>query len=86
MQKLHFEIFSNKNINFFSQLFENGRIISWVNLKDKCELTNGMFFQWAQLKHAIPTRWKTIISNDSDIDEENFCQNHYAIKGAKIIL
>ena len=44
------------------------------------------FFQWAQLKHAIPTRWKTVISNDSDIDEENFCQNHYAIKGAKIIL
>ena len=45
-----------------------------------------MFFQWAQLKHAIPTKWKTVISNDSDIDEENFCQNHYTINGAKTIL
>ena len=27
-----------------SQLFENGRIISWVSLKDEYELTNDMFF------------------------------------------
>ena len=56
------------------QLFENGRIMSWVNLKGEYELTNDMFFQWAQLNHAIPTRWKTLISNYSDIDEKNFSQ------------
>ena len=33
---------------------------------------NHMFCQWVQLKHAIPTRWKTLISNYSDIDEEDF--------------
>ena len=43
-----------------------------------------MFFRWVQLKHAIPTRWKTLISNYSDNDEENLCQNHHIIKGARI--
>ena len=43
-----------------------------------------MFFRWAQLKHAIPTRWKTLISNYSDTEEENLCQNHHIIKGARI--
>ena len=36
---IHFPKFSNKGINFLSQLFENGRIISWINLKDRYELT-----------------------------------------------
>ena len=40
---IHFPKFSNKSINFLSQLFENGRIISWINLKDKNELTNDVF-------------------------------------------
>ena len=51
--------------------------MSWVNLKDEYELTNKMFFQWTQQKLAIPTRWKILISNYSDIDEENLCQNHH---------
>ena len=74
---IHFEKFCDKNINFLSQLFKNIRIMSWVNLKDEYELTNKMFFQWTQQKLAIPTRWKTLISNYSDIDEENLCQNHH---------
>ena len=82
---IHFEKLSNKNINFLPKLFENGRIIWWINLKDKYELMNDMFFQWAQLKHAIPTRWKTLISNYSDIDEENLCQNYHLIKGSRIL-
>ena len=53
---IYFPKFYNKSINFLSQLFENGRIISWINLKDRYELTNNMFFQWAQLKHDIPPR------------------------------
>ena len=46
-------------------------IISSINLKDEYELTNDMFFQWTQLKHAIPTMWKTLISSISDIAEKN---------------
>ena len=81
---IQFEKFSNKNINILLQLFENGRIISWVNLKDRYELTNDMFFQWAQLKHAIPARCKTLISSYSDIDDKTFYQNLHIIKGAFI--
>ena len=53
---IHFEKFSNKTINFLSQLFENGRIISWLNFSGEYELKNDMFFQWPQLKYAILTR------------------------------
>ena len=34
---IHFEKFSNKNINFSPQFFENGRIMSCVNLKEEQE-------------------------------------------------
>ena len=44
-----------------------------------------MFFQWAQLKHAIPPRWKKIIFDYSDITENDLCQNHHVIKGARIL-
>ena len=55
---IHLKKFSNKNINFLSQLFENGRIISWINLKYEFELTN-YIFSVGSAKHVIPTRWKT---------------------------
>ena len=76
---------SNKCINFLSQLFENDRIMSWINLKDKYELTNNMFFQWAQLKHAVPPRWKKTIFDYSDINEKDLWQNHQVIKGTRIL-
>ena len=82
---IHFPKFCNKDINFLSQLFENGRIISWVNLKERYELTNDMFFQWAQLKHAIPARCKKLISDHSDINENDLQQTHHVIKGARIL-
>ena len=44
-----------------------------------------MFFQWAQLKHAVPPRWKKIIFDYSDINENDLCQNHHVIKGARIL-
>ena len=60
-------------------------IISWVSLKDGYELMNDMFFQWAQLKHAAPTRSKTLIYNYSNIDEENLSQNHHVIIVARVL-
>ena len=42
-------------------------------------------FQWAQLKHAIPPRWKNIIVDYSNISENDSCQNHHVIKGARIL-
>ena len=82
---IHFPKFFNKSINLLQQLFENDRIISWINLKGRCELTNDMFFQWAQLKHAIPPRWKKIIFDYNDINENDLCQNHHVVKRARIL-
>ena len=78
---IHFEKFSNKTINFLSQLFENGRIISWFNFSGEYELKNDMFFQWPQLKYAILIRWKTLISNYSYIDKKNY----HVVKGVTIL-
>ena len=82
---IHFPQFSNKGINFLSQLFGNGRIISWINLKDRYELSKDMFFQWAQLKHAIPPRWKKLFFDYSNIKENDICQNNHVITGARIL-
>ena len=43
-----------------------------------------MFFQCAKLKHAIPTRWKTL-SNYNDIEEKNLYHSHNVIKEASIL-
>ena len=45
---------------------------------------NDMFFQWAQLKNEISTRWKTLMPKYNDIGKKNLCQNHQVIKGARI--
>ena len=44
-----------------------------------------MFFQWAQLKHAIPARWKKLIFDYSDINENELYQNRHVVKGARIL-
>ena len=46
---IYFPKFSNKAVNVLSQLFENGRIISWINVKDICELTINIFFTYAKI-------------------------------------
>ena len=48
-------------------------------------LSQYMFFQWDQQNHRILTRWKTLISNYSDIDKKNLYQNHHVIKGIRIL-
>ena len=44
-----------------------------------------MFFQWAQLKHAIPPRWKRIVFDYNDINDNDLFQNHHVIKRARIL-
>ena len=48
-------------------------------------MTNNRFFQQAQLKNAIPPRWKQIIFDYSDINQEDLCKNHHVIKVARIL-
>ena len=44
-----------------------------------------MFFQWAQLKHVIPPRWKQTVFDYSNINKNDLYQNHHVIKRARIL-
>ena len=39
-----------------------------------------MFFWWAQVKYVIPVRWKKLIFDYSDINENYLYQNYYVTK------
>ena len=45
--------FAAKN-SFLSQLFEEGYLKPCDDLKCEYNLANKIYFQWLQLKHAIP--------------------------------
>ena len=46
--------FAAKNIDFLTQLFDEGSLKPWDDLKIEYNLTNQTDFQWLHLKHAIP--------------------------------
>ena len=59
---IHFSRFSEKNINYVSQLFNNnGLIKKWHKLKEEYNLHQNSYFQWVQLIDSIPEKWKFII-------------------------
>ena len=58
--------FSNKNINFVSDLVnEDCNFQGWETLKNEYHLHIKSHFQWMQLIHTIPQIWKQKI-NDSE--------------------
>ena len=73
-----------KNIDFLSQLFEGGSLKSWNDLKIEYNLTNETYFQWLQLKHAIPQNWKTIIKQNPGHVSDLLIHDHHLFKGARI--
>ena len=54
----------------------------WDDLKIEYNLTNETYFQWLQLKHAIPYKWKTIIKQNPGNVSDLLNQDHHRIKGA----
>ena len=80
-----FQNFLTKKINFLSQLFEGQIFKDWKDLKLEFNLTDDMYFQWLQLKHAIPLNWKSIISSNL-LDVNNLLiQDHHLIKGSRVL-
>ena len=51
--------FATKVINFLTQLFEEGNLKPWDDLKLEYSLTNETSFQWLQSKTAVPHKWCT---------------------------
>ena len=75
--------FTTKNINFLSQLFEEGNLKPWDDLKNEYNLTNetSVKYQWLQLKHAISHKWKTIVKQNLGNDSNLLIQEHHLIEG-----
>ena len=77
--------FAAKNIDFLSQLFDGASLKSWNDLKIEYNLTNETYFQWLQLKHAIPHKCKTIIKQNPGNVSDLLIHDHHLIKGARIL-
>ena len=78
-------LFSNIGLNFVIQLFdENGKLLSWNEIKQKYKLPNNSYFKWYQLVHAIPTSWKKNISEDKGNCRNLVLLNHHLIKKNQI--
>ena len=88
---VNFTNFSNKNINFVSDLVnENCNFKSWETLKKEYHLDNKLYFQWIQLIHAIPLIWKQNKNkkNDSEknVEKKYLIQDHHLIKNTRVIV
>ena len=55
------------------------------DLKLEYNWTNETYFQWLQLKHAIPHKWKANIKQNPGNVNNLFIQHYYLIKGAQIL-
>ena len=84
----NFTNFSNKNINFVSDLVnEHCNFKSWENLKNEYLSNKKLYFQWVQLIHTIPLIWKQKI-NDSEknVEKSYVVQDHHLIKNTIVIV
>ena len=51
--------------NFISDFYDDlGQIMAWVSFKNTHNAPNNFHFKWQQIVHAIPSEWKTSISNN----------------------
>ena len=61
---VRFSFFSDKNLNFIGQLFnDNGSIKPWKDLKFEFHLKDTHKIYWLQIIDALPKTWKDNILN-----------------------
>ena len=84
---VNFTNFSQKIISFIDQLVnESCQFKKWQMLEGEYHLDNDMYFQWAQLLHAIPQIWKNKIKQNLTKNESNILvPNHRLMKIARIL-
>ena len=56
--------FCDANLCFVYQLFENGRVKSWNQIKDEFGLEQRLHFKYVQLIDSLPTSWKKQINEN----------------------
>ena len=77
---INFPKFSNEDFSFLLQLFENGKVISWANLKDRYDWQMACFFSGLNWNMQFLQDGKKLIFDHSDINENDLYQNHHIIK------
>ena len=78
--------FSEKNINYVSQLFlPDGSIKKRHGHKTEHELHKNSYFQWLQLISAIPEGRKFIIKETYESTTNLIIHDHHVIKGSRIL-
>ena len=83
---VYFLKFSEKNINYVSQLFsDNGSIKQWHEFKREHNLHESFYFQWLQLIDSIPQRWKIIIKENYENAINLIIHDHHLVKGSRVI-
>ena len=77
--------FSEKNINYVSQLFsDNGPIKQWHEFNREHNLHESFYFQWLQLIDSIPQRWKIIIKGNYENATNLIIHDHHLVKGSRV--
>ena len=77
--------FSEKNINYVSQLFRpDGSIKTWHEPKTERELHENFYSQWLQPVSSISEGWKFIIK-ETHKDTTNLIYDHPVIKGSRVL-
>ena len=83
---IHFSRFSEKNINYVSQLFNNiDSIKKWHKFKGEYNLHQNSYFQWVQLTDSIPEKWKFIIKKNNEVAANLITHDHHLTKGSRVI-
>ena len=83
---IHFLTFSEKSINYVSQLFsDNGSIKKWHEFKREYNLHESSYFKWLQLVDSIPERWKFVIKENYENATNLIIHDHHLIKDSRVI-
>ena len=57
---------------------------NWHTVKHEYDLQNNLYFQWMQFINAIPSNWKNIIKQNSDINAFTTTQHHF-IRNSRVL-
>ena len=68
--------FSDKSLNYVSQLFDNfGKIKQWNNLKTEFYLCEKTCFAFMQLVDSLPSAWKKMIETNGSVTTDLLLNN-----------
>ena len=82
---VHFSFFSDKNLHFIGQLFnENGNIKPWEDIKIEFHLKDTQKIYWLQIIDALPKSWKDAILKDKGNAKNLVIFGHHIVRKCRI--